>query len=144
MPLSEQMMVKFMHGSLARYVKSWVAHATGMPGTFSPPPRVSDPDMHYGTCVTHVPWCMPGSLISVFCFEVSGGENVPGFPGACAPAILRIWQEAHACILRTRPRWVILKCGVRILHQQTSSRRNVSSNVFFRHHGHNNLTDAIK
>ena len=25
-------------------------------------PRVSDPGMHYGTCVTHVPWCMSGSL----------------------------------------------------------------------------------
>ena len=24
--------------------------------------RVSDPGMHYGTCVTHVPWCMSGSL----------------------------------------------------------------------------------
>ena len=34
------------------------------PGTFSPPPWVSDPDMHHGTCVTHVPWCMPGSLTS--------------------------------------------------------------------------------
>ena len=37
------------------------AHAPGMPGTFSPPPRVSDPDMHHGMCVTHVPWCMSGS-----------------------------------------------------------------------------------
>ena len=37
-----------------------------MPGTFSPPPRVSDSDMHHGTCVTHVPWCMPGSLTSYF------------------------------------------------------------------------------
>ena len=37
-----------------------------MPGTFSPPLRVNDPDMHYGTCVTHVPWCMPGSLTSGF------------------------------------------------------------------------------
>ena len=37
-----------------------------MPGTFSPPPRVSDPDMHHGTCVTHVPWCMTGSLTSGF------------------------------------------------------------------------------
>ena len=27
-----------------------------MPGTFSPPPRVSDPDMHHGTCMTCVPW----------------------------------------------------------------------------------------
>ena len=47
------------------------AHAPGMPGTFSPPPRVSD--MHHGTCVTHVPWCMQGSLTSGS-FEV-GGEG---------------------------------------------------------------------
>ena len=53
-------------------------------------PLVSDPGMHHGTCVTHVPWCMSGSL------TCGGGENVPGIPGACAPAILRIWQEAHA------------------------------------------------
>ena len=43
-----------------------VAHVMRIPGTFSPPPRVSDPGMHHGTCVTHVPWCMPGSLISGF------------------------------------------------------------------------------
>ena len=41
------------------------------------------------THVTHVPWCMSGSL------SCNDGENVPGIPGACAPAILRIWQEAH-------------------------------------------------
>ena len=41
-------------------------------------PLVSDPGMHQGTCVTHVPWCMSGSLTRV------GGENVPGIPGACA------------------------------------------------------------
>ena len=40
-------------------------------------PLISDPGMHHGTCVTHVPWCMSGSLTR------SGGENVPGFPGAC-------------------------------------------------------------
>ena len=28
------------------------AHAPGMPGTFSPTPRVRDPDMHHGTCVS--------------------------------------------------------------------------------------------
>ena len=54
------------NGPLARYVKLQVAHAPGIPGTFSPPPQVSDPDMHHGTCVTHVPWCMPGSLTSSF------------------------------------------------------------------------------
>ena len=38
-----------LNGPLARYIKLRVAHATGMPGMFSPPPRVSDPDMHHGT-----------------------------------------------------------------------------------------------
>ena len=37
-----------------------------MPETFSLPSRVSEPDMHHGTCVTHVPWCMLGSLPSTF------------------------------------------------------------------------------
>ena len=41
-------------------------------------PLLSDPDKHHGTCVTHVPWCMSGSLTH------GGGENVPGIPGACA------------------------------------------------------------
>ena len=41
-------------------------------------PQVSDPGMHHGTSVTHVPWCMSGLLTS------NSGENVPGIPGACA------------------------------------------------------------
>ena len=41
-------------------------------------PLVSDPGMHHGTCVTHVPWCRSGLL------TLSGGENVPGIPSACA------------------------------------------------------------
>ena len=41
-------------------------------------PPVIDPGMHHGTCVTHVPWCMSGSITR------DGGENVPGIPGACA------------------------------------------------------------
>ena len=53
-------------GPLSRYVKLRLAHAPGMPGTVSPPPRVSDPDMHHDTCVTYVPWCMPGLLTSGF------------------------------------------------------------------------------
>ena len=39
---------------------------------------VSDPGVHHGTCVTHVPWCMSGSLAR------GGGGDVPGIPGACA------------------------------------------------------------
>ena len=41
-------------------------------------PLVSDPGIPHVTCVTHVPWCMSGSLIR------SDGENFPGIPSACA------------------------------------------------------------
>ena len=41
-------------------------------------PLVSDPVMHHGTCVTHVPCYMSRSLTR------GGRENVPGIPGACA------------------------------------------------------------
>ena len=67
------------------------AHAPGMPGTFSPPPQVSDTDMHHGTCVTHVPWCMPGSLTSGFLWSRSVGKTFPAFPAHAQPAILCIW-----------------------------------------------------
>ena len=43
------------HRPLDRCVKLRVAHAPGMPGALSPLQRVSDPDMHHGTCVKHVP-----------------------------------------------------------------------------------------
>ena len=62
-------------GRRARYVKLRVAHAPGMPGTFSPLPRVNDPGKHHGTCVTHAPWCMPGSLTSDFLWGRSHGEG---------------------------------------------------------------------
>ena len=52
-----------------------VAHAPGMPGTFSLPPRVSDPDLHHGTCVTPVPWCMLGSLTSGFLWSRWRGKR---------------------------------------------------------------------
>ena len=71
------------HGPRARYVKLRVVHALGMLGTFSPPPWISDLGMHHGTCVTHVPWCMPGSLTNGFLWSQWRG-NVPGIPGACA------------------------------------------------------------
>ena len=58
-------------------------YAPGMPGTFSRhrpqrKPLVNDPDMRHGTCMTHVSWCMSGSL------NRDGGKNVAGIPGACA------------------------------------------------------------
>ena len=63
------------YGPLTRYVKLRIAHAPGMPGAFSPPPWVSDPDIHHGTYVTHVPWCMPGSLTSGFLWSRWRGKR---------------------------------------------------------------------
>ena len=63
------------HCPLTRYVNLRVAHAPGMRGTFSPPPRFSDPDMHHGTCVTHVPWCMRESLTSSFLWSRWRGKR---------------------------------------------------------------------
>ena len=56
----------YLHGPLTRYAKLRVAHAPEMPGMFSPPPQVSDPDMHHVMCVTNVSWCIPESLTNGF------------------------------------------------------------------------------
>ena len=82
---------------LTRYVKLRVAHAPGMPGTFSRhrlqrKPLVSDPGMHHGMCVTHVPWCMSGSIT---------------FPAHAQPVNLRILQEAHSRVLRVHVKKVV-------------------------------------
>ena len=63
------------HGHLARYVKFGVAPAPGMPGTFSPLTRVSDPDVHHSTCVTFVSWCMSGWLTSGFLWSQWRGKR---------------------------------------------------------------------
>ena len=55
-------------------------------------PLVSDPGMHHGTCVTHVPWCMSGSLTH------GCGEYVPGIPGACATHKFTYLVRAHCWI----------------------------------------------
>ena len=46
-----------------------------MPGMFSPPSLVSDPDVHHGACLTHVPWCMSGSLSSGFLWNRWRGKR---------------------------------------------------------------------
>ena len=75
-----------------------------MPWTLSQPPLVSDPGMQQDTCVTHVPWCMSGSL------SRGGGENVFGIIGACATPNYtyltggpwdRVWT---ICYLRISPK----------------------------------------
>ena len=95
----------FCHGPLARYVKWWFAHASGMPGTFplhrlKRKPPVSDPGMHHGTCVTHVPWCMSGSL------NRGGGKHNTDIPSASASGYFtylargpsaRLFKELFVC-----------------------------------------------
>ena len=58
---------------------------------FQRKPLVSNPDMHHGTCVTHVPWCMSRLL------SCRGGENVTGILGACATRNVTYLQETHWC-----------------------------------------------
>ena len=83
----------FIIRTLASCQKRKIAgvHAPGMPGTITPPPQVSDPDMHKGTCVTHVPWYMLGSLTSGFLWSRRWGETFPAFLAHAQHAILRIW-----------------------------------------------------
>ena len=81
-------------GPLARYAKLWVAHTPECRERFprlwlQRKPLVSDPGMHHGTCVTHVPWCMSRSLTRV------ARKTFPAFPENAQPAILRIWKEDH-------------------------------------------------
>ena len=77
--------------SLTRHIKvSWAScqirkialcECTGNAGKVLPPPRVSHPGMHRGTCVTaitavqHVPWCMPGSLTNGFLWSRWRGKR---------------------------------------------------------------------
>ena len=82
-------------------------------------PLVSDPDMHHGTCVTHEPCCMSGSL-------TRGRGNVPGIPGACAKLNLTYlargpWQLEFLC-----PRYVARfhKNSSAILNKAASSRKD--------------------
>ena len=65
------------YGPLDRYVRLRVAHAPGMPETFSPLPWVSDPAMRHGTCGTHVPVCMSASLTSGFLWSRWRGKRSP-------------------------------------------------------------------
>ena len=85
-----------LFGPLPKYAKLWVAPTwecrERFPHHRQRKPLVSDPGMLHGTCVMQIRWCIPGSLTR------GGWEDVPGILGASQPAILRIWQEAHAAL----------------------------------------------
>ena len=57
--------------------KLGVAHAPGMPGTFSPPRQVCDPDMHHGTLTSGFLWsrwlgCFYVRIISTIAYDSKG------------------------------------------------------------------------
>ena len=57
-------------------IRKMVGNAcAGNAGNVFTTPRVSDPDMHHGTCVTHVPWCMLGSLTRGFLWSRWRGKR---------------------------------------------------------------------
>ena len=62
-------------GPLARYVKMQGCACAGNAGNDFLPSQVSDPDMHHGTCVTYVPWCVPESLTSGFLWSQWQGKR---------------------------------------------------------------------
>ena len=66
----------------------------GMSGAFSPPPRVSDPDMHH----MH-PWSMPWSLTNGFSWS-RWREIFPGIPGVCG--------TRNLTYLVRGPRWELI------------------------------------
>ena len=76
---------------------------------FQRKPLVSDPGIHHGTCVTHVRWCMSGSL-------TSGDEkNVPGIPGRCATRNFAYrargpYWKALICVAVAITRYPIFEC----------------------------------
>ena len=74
--------ISYTNLRLTRYGKLRVVYVPGCRKRFpchwfKRKPPVSDPDIQHGTCVTHVPWCISGSLTR------GGVENVPGILGAC-------------------------------------------------------------
>ena len=90
-----------------------------MPGTFSPPPWVSDPDMHHGTCVTHVSWCMPGSMISCFLWSRWRGKR---------SRQSRRMRNPQFYVSGKRPIWLNPKHMSKIIHYQTAKFRNLMYN----------------
>ena len=81
-------------------------------------PLISDPGMHHATCVTHVPWCMSGSLTG------GGGENVPGFPGACATRNFMYLARAP-CTESLFSLYLAGRLGLWLLHYIDPSRKRL-------------------
>ena len=101
----------------------WVAHAPGIPGTFSTPLRASNPVMHHGMCVTHVPWCMPGSLTSGFPF--GGRENVSGI------AFMFVQNHSNWLCHSNEEEWYRLQIFVYVCSNDQHTRSGLMESVVY-------------
>ena len=105
--------------------KLWVA--PGMPGTF--PPLVSDSDMHHGTCVMHVPWCMQRLLTGGFLWGWWPGKRSrhprrrpnPKFYVSGKTPMPKIWQ-CNYCQLSAHGRYSSEKTKPSITWKSTGYR----------------------
>ena len=91
-------------------------------------PLVSDPGMHHGRCVTHVPWCMSGSLTH------GGGEIVLGIPGACATRNFTYLVRDPYSKRRCRNRALIgfdMPLHILMLYQNDSSNSDETLRCYF-------------
>ena len=111
--------ISFVHnGPLARYVKCGLrmrrqCRERCPRHRFQRKPLDSDPAMHHGTCATHVPWCVSGSLTR------GGRENVPGKPGACA---------TRNFVYLVRGPYLFLLCNrFEILHNRSSDTTKIQN-----------------
>ena len=91
----DRVMISVDYGSLARYVKLRVAHATVMPGTF---PRHRG--LAFPTCTTARAWCTCRDARAVmhagianwqYSLKSVAGKTFPAFPAHAQPANLHIW-----------------------------------------------------
>ena len=82
------------HGLLTRYVKLRVAHAPGMPGTFSPPPTSKKTAIwRFGHASRHVRQAR--AVMHVGIANPRWRGKLSWYSRHAQPVILRIWQEAH-------------------------------------------------
>ena len=93
---------------------------------FERKPLVSDPGMHHDTCVTHVSWCMSGSLTS------GVGENVPG---ACtthnvAYLVRGPWGNGF-CHLCVHFQWQEMTKSMNALYWSTQNHHNHHTKMIF-------------
>ena len=75
----------FSREPLIRYVKVWVAHAPGRPGTFSLSPRVNDHDMHHRSMRDARTLLHLGSLTSGFLWSRWRGKRSRHSRRMCNP-----------------------------------------------------------